>query len=105
MRGAVENLLAFLLGDAADHGEDFPFPGVALEMLEAIENLLLGFIPDAAGVVENVVRRFHGVDLGVALVEERADDLFRVVRVHLAPEGLDVEGLFHFLYCIPAALQ
>jgi hypothetical protein len=26
-------------------------------------------------------------------MEQRADDLLRVVRIHLAPEGLDVEGL------------
>ncbi len=47
------------------------------------------------------MRRFLGrFDLGVALLEQRADDFFRVVGVHLAAEGFDVEGLFHlFLYC------
>jgi VWFA-related protein len=101
VRRAVENFLAFLLGNAADYGEDFPLPRVALEVLQAIKNLLFGFIAYAAGVVENVVRRFHGFHLGVALVEQRAHDLFRVVRIHLAPKSLDVEGFIHFSYCSP----
>jgi hypothetical protein len=99
VRRALEDLLAFLLGDTADYGEDFPFARVPFEMLQTIENLLLCFIPDAAGVVENVVRRFHGIDLRVAFMEHRAHDFFRVVSIHLAPESLDVEGFVHFSYC------
>jgi hypothetical protein len=32
-------------------------------------------------------------------MEQRADDFFRVVSIHLAPESLDVEGFIHFSYC------
>jgi len=38
------------------------------------------------------VRRFGRLDLGIALLEERADDLFGVVDIHLAAEGFEVEG-------------
>ena len=101
--GTVEDLLAFLLGDAADDGEDFAFAAF-LKMLQPVENLLLGFITDRAGVIENVIGLFGGLDLGVALVEERADHLFGIVRVHLAAEGFDVERFFH-LFLIVAAYR
>jgi hypothetical protein len=93
------------LGHAADYSEDFTLARVAFEVLQPIENLLFGFIPNAARVVENVVRRFHGLHLRITLMQERTHDLLGVVCIHLATEGLDVEGLFHFLYCIPRALQ
>jgi len=32
-------------------------------------------------------------------MQQRANDLFGVVRVHLAPEGFDVERFFHSLNC------
>ena len=104
MRRALEDFLAFLLGHAADDGEDLSLPGLALEMLQAVEDLLLGFIADAAGVVENVVRRFDGFDLRVALLEQRADDFFGVVGIHLAAESFDVEGLFHGMYSLYRAV-
>ena len=48
---AVEDLLAFLLRDAAKDAEDLAFARLALELLQAVEDFLLGFIADAAGVV------------------------------------------------------
>ena len=68
----------------------------ALELLvlvEAMEDFLLGFVADGAGVVEDEAGVGFVGDLGVALVEEGADDFFGVVGVHLAAEGFDVEGL------------
>jgi hypothetical protein len=32
-------------------------------------------------------------------VQQRADDFFGIVGVHLAAEGFDVEGFFHYFYC------
>ena len=69
-----------------------PYPcRIALETLQAIEDLLFGFITNAAGVVENVLRGFERLDLGIAFVEQRADDLFRIMGIHLAAESLDVK--------------
>jgi hypothetical protein len=97
VRGAVENLFALLLGHAAEDAEDFAaggsrLAGVALEVLQAIEDLLLGLVANAAGVVENEVGVFGGGDLRIALGHEGADDLFGVVDVHLAAECFEVEG-------------
>ncbi len=100
MRRAVENLLAFLLRHAAQHAEDFAFAGLALEILQAIENLLLGLVANAACVVEHQPGVFRRLHLRVALLQKRADDLFGVVHIHLAAESFDVEGFpRHCLYC------
>src|SRR5262249_5442219 len=50
-RRLLENAAAFLLRDAADHGECLAFPRRALELIETAENLLLRFVPDATRVV------------------------------------------------------
>ncbi len=71
----------------------------SLELLEPVKNLLLGFVADTAGVVEDQLRLFGRFHLLVALMEQRPDDLLRIVRVHLAPEGLDVEGL-HSIFIV-----
>ena len=93
MRRALEDLLALLLGDAAEHGKALPFLLQLLEVVQAMEDLLLGFIADRAGVVEDEVGLLFALHLRVALRDERADDFFRVVEVHLAAEGLDVKRL------------
>ena len=104
MRSLFEDLLAFLLGDAAEHGKRFPLAMFSLKLVQPVEHLLFGFIADAAGVVEDQLGFLGGLDLLIALMEQRADDLLRVVRIHLAPEGLDVEGL-HSIFIVrePAA--
>jgi len=98
-----EDLFAFLLGDAAEHGKRFPLAMFFLELLQAVEHLLFRLIADAAGVVEDQLGFFGGFHLLVALMKQRADDLLRVVGVHLAPEGLDVEGL-HSSFIVREAL-
>ena len=92
VRSAAEDLLAFLLGHAAQHAEDFALAGVALELPQAVEHLLLGFVANAARVVEHQVGVFGRFHLGVAAGHERADDLFGIVHVHLAAEGFEIEG-------------
>ena len=55
---ALEDPFAFLLGDAAEHGETFALLVQRLVFVETIEDLLLGLIADRAGVVQNEVGRF-----------------------------------------------
>ena len=62
-------------------------------LVEAMEDFLFGLVADAAGVVEDEAGVGFVGGLGVALVEEGADDFFGVVGVHLAAESFDVEGL------------
>ena len=101
MRRAVEDLLAFLLRHAAEHAEDLALPGLALEVLQAVEDLLLGLVADAAGVVEHESGFFGRFHLRVALRQQRADDLFGVVGIHLAAKCFDVEGFpRHCIYRI-----
>src|ERR1700732_1955273 len=93
MRSSLEDSLPFLLGNASDYGEYLALPGGALELIEAVEYLLLGFVTNAAGVVQNKRGGFGRLDLAVAAVNESSDDLLGVVRVHLAAEGFDVKRL------------
>ncbi len=92
VRGAFEDLLPLLLGHAAEHAENLAFAGLALEVLQAVKNFLLGLIAYAAGVIEDQVRRFRRFHLGIALLDEGADDFFGVVDIHLAAEGFEVKG-------------
>ena len=70
-------------------------------LVQPVEDLLLGLVTDGAGVVEDEAGVGLVLDLGVALGLEGADDFFRVVRVHLAAEGFDVEGLAHLSIISP----
>jgi hypothetical protein len=60
-----------------------------------MEDLLLSTVANAAGVVENVGSIFGPGDFAITFFEQDADDLFRIVCVHLAAERLDVKGFFH----------
>ena len=93
VRRAFEDLLAFLLRHAAQHGEHLALAGSLLNCCRRLKTFLLGLVANAAGVVENQFGFFGLLHLRIALGEQRADDFFRIVHIHLAPEGLDVEGL------------
>ena len=93
MRRAFEDPLAFLLRHAAQNSEHFALAVFFLELLQAMKNFLLGFVADAAGVVEHQVGFAPAFHLRVTLGNQRADHLFGIVRVHLASEGFDVESL------------
>ena len=95
IRGALEDLFAFLLGDAAEDGEPLALALQLLVLVQAVEDFLLGFVADGAGVVEDQAGLGFVGHLGVALLLQRADDFFRVMGVHLAAEGFDVESLAH----------
>src|SRR5579872_1100647 len=93
MGSALENLFAFLLRDAAQHSKLFSFGLQFLEIGQSMEDLLLGLVADRTGVVENQIRLVNGLDLLVAFLDERADDLFRVVDIHLTAKSLKIKGL------------
>ena len=90
---ALENLLPLLLRDAAENGKTFTLFLQLPELVQAMKNLLLRLIADGACVVKNETGFLLGVHLAVALREQCADDLFTVVKVHLAAEGLNVKRL------------
>ncbi len=91
---ALEDLFAFLLGDAAEHAEALAGLVQLLVVVEAVEDLLLGLVADGAGVVEDQAGVFFGLDLAVALLQQCANHLFGVMGIHLAAEGLKIEGFF-----------
>ena len=93
MRRALENLFAFLLGHAAQHAKLLALFQQLLVIGEPIEDLLLRLVADGASVVQNQVSLLDRLHLPVALMHQRANDLFRVMHVHLAAEGFEVEGL------------
>ena len=93
VRRFFENLVAFLLGHAAEHAKSLALLLEFLVIGQAMENFLLSFITNGASVVEHQPGFFDGGDLAVSLRNQRADDLFGVVGIHLAAESLEVESL------------
>ena len=101
MGSSLKDSLTFLLGNASDDGEHLPLAGSSFELVETVEYLLLGFVTNAAGVVQNESGGFGSVDLAVAALNESPDDLLGIVRVHLAAESLDVKRLIgHYVLII-----
>src|SRR5581483_565368 len=93
VRSPLENFLALLLSDTTEHSK---FLALALQLLvvgKAVENLLLGLVTNGASVVEDEVGLLDGRDLAIALGDERTNDLFRVMGIHLTAERFNVEGL------------
>ena len=66
----------------------------ALVFVQAVKDLLLGFVADGAGVVEDQAGIFLRFNLPVALLLQCADDLLRVMGIHLAAEGLKIKCFF-----------
>ena len=69
VRRLLEDLVAFLLGHAADDGEALAFALQLFVLVQAMEDLLLGFVADGAGVVEDQARFGLVGDLGVAFAD------------------------------------
>ncbi len=93
IRRALENLFAFLLCHAPQHAKTFALLVELLVVGQPVEDLLLRFITDGTGIVENQPGLFDGLNLPVSFGHKRAHDFFGVVRIHLAPEGFEVKGL------------
>jgi hypothetical protein len=94
MRGTLKDFFALLLRDATEDAKGFALPCLAFELLQAVEYLLFRFIPNAAGVIQHKFGVGRFVDLAVTLLDQGAHDFFRIMRIHLTPEGLNVES-FH----------
>src|SRR5579871_4412300 len=101
MRRALENLFAFLLRDTTKHAELLSLRLQLLEIGQPMENFLLRLIPDRTCVVENQIGLLNSFHLPIAFLNERSHDLFRVMDVHLTPEGFEVEGLPRALFVNP----
>ena len=65
----------FLLRHATQHHETFARSVKLLVVVQAIEDLLFGFVADGAGVVEDQVGSRFRIDLGIAFMAKRANDL------------------------------
>ena len=89
--------LPVLLGQATAHGDLQARLGVdqCLEAAQGPVELLVGVLPDAAGVEHHDVGLAHVVGLLHAVGHEHAGQALGVVLVHLAPERADDEGLGH----------
>jgi hypothetical protein len=95
MRRAVETFLAFLLRHAADDGENLSLARIAFEMLQAIEDLLFGFIADAAGVARKCTAPLPRFRPACSLSRPPCQSPFPIEGIHLAAESFDVKGFFH----------
>jgi hypothetical protein len=85
---------AFLAGHAAADADHHALGLQVLDAAEVAEDLLLGLLAHRAGVEQDEVGLFGVVRRGVALGGfEHIGHLVRVVLVHLAAEGLDVDLL------------
>src|SRR5262245_28831754 len=95
---ARDDRTAFLTRDAAAHADDQARPR-ALEVLHAPqigEHLLLRLLAHRAGVEEDEVGVLRALAALVAVGGgEHVGHAVRVVLVHLAPEGADVDALRH----------
>ena len=69
---------------------------LALVFVQAVKNLLFRLVADGTGVIEDQAGILFRLDLPVTFVLQCADDLFRVMGIHLAAEGLQIKG---FLGC------
>ena len=85
--------MPFLLRDAA---QDTKFLALGFELLvvrKTMEDFLLSFVPNRAGVVEHQAGFLDRRDLEITLRKQGAYDFLRIVGIHLAAEGFEVKGL------------
>jgi len=82
-----------LLCDASKNTELLSLRLQLLVIGQPMKDFLLGFVADRARVVQDQVSRVDGLDLPIALLDERSYNFFRIVDVHLTAEGLQIKGL------------
>ncbi len=91
---AGDEVGAIPLGHAPEHADDeiraVEFSGA--HVAQSRPDLLLGPLSHRAGVVEHDVGVLGIAGEAVAQGSERAGDELRVELVHLAPEGLEIDG-------------
>ena len=93
MWGALKNLVAFLLRHAAQDAKLLALLLKLFVIRQPVKDFLLRLIADRTSVVENQSSLFDGGYLAIALGHERANDFFRVMDIHLAAKGFQVERL------------
>ena len=94
VRDLLEQLVLLLLGDAAADGEEGSALGLDGPVApEGREHLVLGLLPDGAGVEDDEVRAVRRRRGAVADGGQRLAHPERVVDVHLAAEGVDEVSL------------
>ena len=92
--GPLPDLLLVHLGQAPAHGDLHVRPRLpeGLQVAQVAVELVVGVLPDAAGVEHDDVGRLHVGGRHETVRHEGAGQPLGVVLVHLAPEGADVEG-------------
>ncbi len=96
----LKNALAFLLRHTPQHAKTLALLVQLFVIVQPVKNLLLRFIANGTGIVENQTGVFFRLHLRVPLGPEGADDLFRIVHVHLAAERFEVKRLRRSRACV-----
>src|SRR5205823_1026829 len=94
MAGPLAYPLAVLLGEASTDG-DLEIRAALLQRLQTTQvavELVVGVLPDAARVQDHDVGGLDVVGRLETVGSQQTGDPLRVVLVHLAPEGSDVEA-------------
>ena len=105
MWSTLEDLFTFLLRDAAQNAEFLALRLELFEVGEPVKHLLLSLIADGARIVENQIGLLDRLDLPIAFLDERPDDLFRVVDVHLAAESFEVKSFVPRFFVHPRHIK
>jgi len=59
-----------------------------------MEDFLLRLVADGARVVKDQCCFLNGLDLAISLMHQCADDLLRIMHIHLAAKGFQIKRLF-----------
>ena len=97
VRHPFEQVRAFLLRHAAadaDH-DSLAILFVFFPPSERAVDLLFRLVAHAASVEQHEIGAVHAVGWNVALARHDLEDSFRVILIHLAAVGLDVDLFIH----------
>src|SRR4030042_522338 len=92
----AQETVPLLLGNAACYADDGPPPLFQMpESPKRAVNLLLGLFPDAAGIDKDEVSLVGFFCLDVTAGPQKPEYPLRIMLIHLAAIGFDVDTLFH----------
>jgi hypothetical protein len=97
VRHALYQRRPLLLGYAPDHGNDERRLALLerFEPAEIAKSLLLGLLPDGAGVQDNDIRLSGLFRSRITPFEQFGVELLGIQVIHLAPIGEDLHEAFH----------
>jgi hypothetical protein len=97
VRSTGADCVLILLGETPGHDDlaTVALPLPSLEMPEVAVQLVVGVLPDAARVEHDDVGIVLGLSRRQTVGLEQPGDAFRIVFVHLAPEGANDEAAAH----------